>query len=65
MDSEDDVPMKEYVKMMMDMIVLCATLALSVFFWLVSLTISTYYGELDLLSIRCTFSGIQQPLTFE
>lgn len=32
--------------MMTDMIVLCATLALSLFFWILSLTISTYYGEL-------------------
>lgn len=31
--------------MMTDMIVLCATLALSLFFWMVSLTISAYSGE--------------------
>lgn len=37
--------MKEYSKMMTDMIVLCATLALSLFFWMVSLTISAYSGE--------------------
>lgn len=46
MDSENDVLMKESIKMMTDMIVLCATLALSLFFWVLSLTISTYYGEL-------------------
>lgn len=45
MDSENDGLMKEYTKMMTDMIVLCATLALSLFFWVLSLTISTYYGE--------------------
>lgn len=46
MGSENDVLMKEYIKMMTDMIVLCATLALSLFFWVISLAISTYYGEL-------------------
>ncbi|XP_041637187.1 transmembrane protein 19 [Cheilinus undulatus] len=50
MDSENDVLMKEYVKMMTDMIVLCATLALSLFFWILSLTISTYYGTLQPVS---------------
>lgn len=45
MDSESEVLMKEYSKMMTDMIVLCATLALSLFFWMVSLTISAYSGE--------------------
>lgn len=33
--------------MMIDMIVLCATLALSLFFWILSLTMSTFYGELS------------------
>lgn len=46
MGSEGDVLMKEYLKMMTDMIVLCATLALSLFFWVLSLTISSYSGEL-------------------
>lgn len=32
--------------MMIDMIVLCATLALSLFFWILSLTMSSFYGEL-------------------
>lgn len=45
MDSESEVLMKEYSKMMTDMIVLCATLALSLFFWMLSLTISAYSGE--------------------
>lgn len=45
MDSKNGVLMKEYVKMMTDMIVLCATLALSLFFWILSLTISAYSGE--------------------
>ncbi|XP_029019679.1 transmembrane protein 19 [Betta splendens] len=50
MDSDTDVLMKESVKMMTDMIVLCATLALSLFFWVLSLTISTYYGTLQPVS---------------
>lgn len=45
MDSESEVLMKEYSKMMTDMMVLCATLALSLFCWIVSLTISAYSGE--------------------
>lgn len=45
MESESEVLMKEYSKMMTDMIVLCATLALSLFFWIVSVTISAYSGE--------------------
>lgn len=50
MASEHDVLMKEYMKMMTDMIVLCATLALSLFFWIISLTVSTYYGTLQPVS---------------
>lgn len=45
MDSESEALLKEYSKMMADMMVLCATLALSLFFWMVSLAISTYSGE--------------------
>lgn len=37
--------LNDYIKMMTDMIVLCATLALSLFFWTISLTVSTYSGE--------------------
>lgn len=50
MNTDKDVLMKEYIKMMTDMIVLCATLALSLFFWVLSLTISTYYGTLQPVS---------------
>ncbi|XP_077956884.1 transmembrane protein 19 isoform X2 [Gasterosteus aculeatus] len=46
MNSESDVLMKEYIKMMTDMIVLCATLALSLSFWMISITISSYYALL-------------------
>lgn len=47
MDTENDILMKESINMMIDMIVLCATLALSLFFWILSLTMSTFYGELS------------------
>lgn len=47
---KDDLLFKDYIKMMTDMIVLCATLALSIFFWVLSLTISTYYGTLQPVS---------------
>ncbi|CDQ95643.1 unnamed protein product, partial [Oncorhynchus mykiss] len=40
---EDEIQMKEYLKMMTDMIVLCATLAISLFFWIISITASTYF----------------------
>ncbi|KAG7225552.1 hypothetical protein INR49_004958 [Caranx melampygus] len=50
MSSEKEILTKEYVKMMTDMIVLCATLALSLFFWVLSLSISTYYGTLQPVS---------------
>lgn len=45
MNCEVDIVMKEYVNMMADIVVLCATLALSLFFWLLSISISSYYGE--------------------
>lgn len=45
MEFEEKMSMKEYIQMMMDMIVLCATLALSLFFWITSLVISSYYGN--------------------
>uniref|UniRef100_UPI0037E868FB transmembrane protein 19 n=1 Tax=Semicossyphus pulcher TaxID=241346 RepID=UPI0037E868FB len=62
MDSENDVLMKEYVKMMTDMIVLCATLALSLFFWILSLTISSYYGTLQPVSPWRWLFSILVPL---
>ncbi|XP_060889980.1 transmembrane protein 19 [Labrus mixtus] len=62
MDSEADVLMKEYIKMMSDMIVLSATLALSLSFWIVSLTISTYYGTLQPVSPWRWLFSILVPL---
>ncbi|XP_035003305.1 transmembrane protein 19 [Hippoglossus stenolepis] len=62
MTSENDVLMKEYIKMMTDMIVLCATLALSLFFWFTSLTISTYYGTLQPVSPWRWLFSILVPL---
>ncbi|XP_076025560.1 transmembrane protein 19 [Genypterus blacodes] len=62
MDSEDEILMKEYMKMMMDMIVLCATLALSLFFWVVSLAISSFYGTLQPVSPWRWLFSILVPL---
>lgn len=62
MDSDNDVLMKESIKMMTDMIVLCATLALSLFFWVISLTISTYYGTLQPVSPWRWLFSILVPL---
>ncbi|XP_072309949.1 transmembrane protein 19 [Eucyclogobius newberryi] len=59
---KDDLLMKEYIKMMTDMIVLCATLALSLFFWILSLTLSTYYGTLQPVSPWRWLFSILVPL---
>uniref|UniRef100_A0AAV2IT41 Transmembrane protein 19 n=1 Tax=Knipowitschia caucasica TaxID=637954 RepID=A0AAV2IT41_KNICA len=48
--------------MMTDMIVLCATLALSLFFWVLSLTISSYYGTLQPVSPWRWLFSILVPL---
>ncbi|KAM9705847.1 transmembrane protein 19 isoform 1-T2 [Menidia menidia] len=50
MDSEREILAKEYIKMMTDMILLCATLALSLFFWVLSLTMSAVSGNLQPVS---------------
>ncbi|XP_040029176.2 transmembrane protein 19 isoform X1 [Gasterosteus aculeatus] len=63
MNSESDVLMKEYIKMMTDMIVLCATLALSLSFWMISITISSYYGTLQPVSPWRWLFSILVPLT--
>lgn len=62
MNSEGDALMKENIKMMTDMIVLCATLALSLFFWVLSLTISTYSGTLQPVSPWRWLFSILVPL---
>lgn len=62
MDKDKDLLLKEYIKMMTDMIVLCATLALSLFFWVLSLTISTYYGTLQPVSPWRWLLSILVPL---
>ncbi|KAM8909414.1 transmembrane protein 19 isoform 1-T2 [Spinachia spinachia] len=62
MDSESDVLMKEYIKMMTDMIVLCATLAVSLSFWMISITISSYYGTLQPVSPWRWLFSILVPL---
>uniref|UniRef100_A0A3Q2P8A0 Transmembrane protein 19 n=2 Tax=Fundulus heteroclitus TaxID=8078 RepID=A0A3Q2P8A0_FUNHE len=63
MDSENDILSKEYLKMMTDMIVLCATLALSLFFWIVSLTMSAVSGNLQPVSPWRWLFSILVPLT--
>ncbi|KAG9280536.1 transmembrane protein 19 [Astyanax mexicanus] len=50
MHFEDELLVKEYVSMMTDMIVLCFTLAISLSFWVISITASTYYGTLQPVS---------------
>ncbi|KAK9525957.1 hypothetical protein VZT92_016622 [Zoarces viviparus] len=62
MTSESDVLMKEYIKMMTDMIVLCATLALSLSFWVISITISSYFGTLQPVSPWRWLFSILVPL---
>ncbi|KAL0967241.1 hypothetical protein UPYG_G00249670 [Umbra pygmaea] len=60
---EDEIQMKEYIKMMTDMIVLCATLVLSLSFWIISITASTYYGTLQPVSPWRWLFSILVPLT--
>ncbi|XP_037318472.2 transmembrane protein 19 [Pungitius pungitius] len=62
MTSESDVLMKEYLKMVTDMIVLCATLALSLSFWMISIAISSYYGTLQPVSPWRWLFSILVPL---
>ncbi|XP_029969424.1 transmembrane protein 19 [Salarias fasciatus] len=62
MDSDLDVLMKDSVKMMTDMIVLCATLALSLFFWVVSLVMSSLSGTLQPVSPWRWLFSILVPL---
>lgn len=63
MDSDDELLMKESVKMMTDMIVLCATLALSLFFWITSLFLSFFSGTLQPVSPWRWLFSILVPLT--
>ncbi|XP_072233304.1 transmembrane protein 19 isoform X2 [Leuresthes tenuis] len=62
MDSESEILAKEYIKMMTDMIVLCATLALSLFFWIISLTMSAISGNLQPVSPWRWLFSILVPL---
>ncbi|KAJ0057060.1 hypothetical protein NL108_000904 [Boleophthalmus pectinirostris] len=62
METDKELLLKEYIKMMTDMIVLCSTLALSLFFWVLSLTISTYYGTLQPVSPWRWLFSILVPL---
>ncbi|XP_061125388.1 transmembrane protein 19 isoform X2 [Syngnathus typhle] len=55
-------PMKDTLKMMSDMILLAATLALSLFFWTLSLTLSAYSGSLQPVSPWRWLFSILVPL---
>ncbi|CAH2277896.1 transmembrane 19 [Pelobates cultripes] len=46
---QDDLQ-KSYVTMMMNIIILCMILCISLSFWIISLTASTYYGDLTPVS---------------
>ncbi|XP_016148490.1 transmembrane protein 19-like [Sinocyclocheilus grahami] len=50
MQFEDGIFIKDYIRMMAYMIVLCFTLAISLSFWFLSITASTYYGTLQPVS---------------
>ncbi|KAJ8411243.1 hypothetical protein AAFF_G00172490 [Aldrovandia affinis] len=63
MQFEEEILMKEYFKMMTDMIVLCATLAISLSFWIISMTASTYYGNLQPVSPWRWLFSILAPFT--
>ncbi|XP_077399379.1 transmembrane protein 19 isoform X2 [Vanacampus margaritifer] len=56
------IPIKDTLKMMSDMILLCATLALSLFFWVLSLTLSVYSGSLQPVSPWRWLFSILVPL---
>ncbi|XP_051544735.1 transmembrane protein 19 [Myxocyprinus asiaticus] len=57
MHFEDEGYMKDYIQMMAYMILLCLTLAISLSFWVLSITASTYYGTLEPVSpFRWLFS---------
>ncbi|KAF3859668.1 hypothetical protein F7725_022067 [Dissostichus mawsoni] len=62
MTSDQDLLLKENLKMMTDMIILCATLALSLFFWVLSLTISSYSGTFQPVSPWRWLFSILVPL---
>ncbi|XP_056132989.1 transmembrane protein 19 [Lampris incognitus] len=60
--SESELLIKEYTKMVTDMLLLCATLAISLSFWVLSLIISTYYGTLQPVSPWRWLFSILVPL---
>lgn len=63
MDRESDALVKESIKMMTDLIVLCVTLALSLFFWVLSLALNSFYGTLQPVSPWRWLFSILVPLT--
>ncbi|KAJ8261758.1 hypothetical protein GJAV_G00158070 [Gymnothorax javanicus] len=63
MQYEERLTMTEYFKMMTDMIVLCATLAISLSFWVISMTANAYYGTLQPVSPWRWLFSILVPLS--
>ncbi|XP_028305059.1 transmembrane protein 19 [Gouania willdenowi] len=62
MTSDVELVMKESMKMMTDMMILCATLALSLSFWIVSLAMSSVSGTLHPVSPWRWLFSILVPL---
>ncbi|XP_063068393.1 transmembrane protein 19 [Engraulis encrasicolus] len=63
MQNEVDLSIKEYSKMMTDLLILCFTLALSLVFWIISLFASTYSGSVQPVSPWRWLFSILVPLT--
>ncbi|XP_062384239.1 transmembrane protein 19 [Sardina pilchardus] len=61
--NEYELAITEYSKMMMDMILLCFTLALSLMFWLISLTVNSYSGAGHPVSPWRWLFSVLLPLT--
>ncbi|KPP73582.1 transmembrane protein 19-like [Scleropages formosus] len=62
MQFQREVFMKDYMTMLTDLIVLCVTLAISLSFWVISMTASTYYGTLQPVSPWRWLFSILAPL---
>ncbi|XP_042560877.1 transmembrane protein 19 [Clupea harengus] len=63
MENEDELSLKEYSKMMTDMLLLCFTLALSLMFWIISIITSAYSGTMHPVSPWRLLFSVLIPLT--
>ncbi|KAL2087484.1 hypothetical protein ACEWY4_016312 [Coilia grayii] len=63
MQNEVELSIKEYSKMMTDLMILCFTLALSFMFWVISMTASAYSGSVYPVSPWRWFFSLLIPLT--